>query len=144
MRGSPPVQLAFLLLGFFVVGVPLVQLTHGRTQAGPQAAPHALSAAVTPVFIRLRYSQKPLQLVLKDGSGHVLTPAGLAASPVEIHTQAIIPPEGLEFFLSAEWPPETPETAVTVEIEPDALQSRSQTRWSLDGRIEDTVAFTWK
>ena len=63
MRGSPPFQLALLLLGFFVLGVPLVQLTSGRPApmtARPAAVPSA--EASRPVLIRVRYVNQPQTL----------------------------------------------------------------------------------
>ena len=145
MRGSPPVQLALLLLGFFAVGVPLVQLTHGRSEP-PAQVQNAMPTAVEnrPVFVRVRYAHKPLKLVLKKGGEDLLINPDLAVSPVESHARFAVPVEGLELSLRAEWPPGTPETALTVEVEPDGMEGRSQTCWSIGGRIEDTVTFTWK
>ena len=144
MRGSPPVQLALLLLGFFAVGVPLVQLTHGRSEAVVPKAATSKAEEALPVLVRIRYSQKPSKLEVKKGSESVLPQGGLAASPVEIHAAFGNVQEELEFSVVAEWPAGTPETALTIEVEPDGLPGRSQTFWSINGRIEDAASFTWK
>ncbi|MDB6073525.1 MAG: hypothetical protein JWO89_1165 [Verrucomicrobiaceae bacterium] len=144
MRGSPPVQLALLLIGFFVLGVPLVQLTHGGAE--PVTSPiHATAATdAKPVFVRIRYSQKPLKLEVKRGTESVLPSGGLAVSPIEAHTTLASQQDGLEFSVLAEWPAGTPDTALTIEVEPDSLDGRTQTLWSTNGRIEDIASFTWK
>ena len=145
MRGSPPVQLALLLLGFFVVGVPLVQLTHGRSEAVVPKAVALKAGEARPVLVRIRYSQKPSKLEVRKGGENVLPQGGLAVSPVEIHAAfSRVREEGLEFSVVAEWPAGTPDTALTIEVEPDGFEERSQTFWSIDGRIEDAALFTWK
>ena len=66
MRGSPPFQLALLLLGFFVLGVPLVQLTSGRP-VPMTPRPAASAEASRPVLIRVRYVNLPQTLSVKLG-----------------------------------------------------------------------------
>ncbi|MDB6119039.1 MAG: hypothetical protein JWO08_2820 [Verrucomicrobiaceae bacterium] len=144
MRGSPPVQLAFLLLGFFILGVPLVRLTHGGAESVTGAIRTTSATDAKPVFVRIRYSQKPLKLEVKRGGENVLPAGDLTASPVEAHTTLLSPLEGLEFSVAAEWPSGTPDTALTIEVEPDSLDGRTQTLWSTNGRIEDIASFTWK
>ena len=144
MRGSPPVQLAFLLLGFFVVGVPLVQLTQGRTQTTALERQTLVHDEACTVFLRVRYAHKPSKLVVKSGEVDMLAQADPGVSPVEGRSTMIVAPEGLELSVMAEWPAGTPETALTVEVEPDAMDGRSKTFWSIDGRIADIAAFTWK
>ena len=143
MRGTPPVQLAFLLLGFFLLAVPLVQLTHGRTEPVAAARPVATGEG-RQVFIRARYAHQPVKLLVKHGADDLLPQPDLAVSPVEGRAKIEIPQAGLELSVQAEWPAGTPDTALTIEVDPDALESRSQTLWSQDGRIEDTMFFSWK
>ncbi len=143
MRGSPPVQLALLLIGFIAVGVPLVQLTHGRSDTVVPKVTTSKAEEARPVLIRIRYSQKPSKLEIKKGAESVLPQGDLAASPVEIYAAFSKVQEELEFSVAAEWPAGTPETALTIEVEPDNLEGRSQTFWSINGRIEDAASFTW-
>lgn len=143
MRGSPPVQLTLLLLVFLGVGIPLVRLTHGGAQPSV-AAPAADAEGPRPVFYRIRYAQKPSKLVIKQGSSELPLPATLPPSPLEGHASLAFTAQSLEWQVLAEWPPGTPETALTIEVEPDHLDKRSQTNWSIDGRIEDVFTFAWK
>ena len=145
MRGSPPFQLALLLLGFFVLGVPLVQLTRGRPApmtARPAAVPSA--EASRPVLIRVRYVNQPQTLSVKVDGKELLPRPAPGTSPMEARTAFVIPQEGVELHVQATWPAGGPEMPVTVEVEPDALDVQSRTLWSIDGRIDDTLAFVWK
>jgi len=143
MRGSPPFQLALLLLGFFVLGVPLVQLTSGRP-VPMTPRPAASAEASRPVLIRVRYVNLPQTLSVKLGGKELLPHTAPGTSPLEARTSFVIPPEGIELHVQATWPAGGPEMPVTVEIEPDGLDVQSHTLWSIDGRIDDTLAFAWK
>ena len=46
--------------------------------------------------------------------------------------------------VSATWPGNTPDTALTLEFEPDGLESRSETRWSSGGSLDEVITFSWK
>jgi hypothetical protein len=50
----------------------------------------------------------------------------------------------VDVFLSATWPQNTPDTALTLEIEPDGLEARSETRWSAAGSLDEVITFSWK
>lgn len=143
MRGSPPVQLALLLLGFFVVGIPLVQLTHGRLDSAVALPQKVMVDEARPVLVRIRYSQAPTKLEVKNGAQSLVPQGGLAPSPIEVESTFAGARQGLELSVVAEWPTGTPDTALTLEVEPDHLESRSHTLWSVHGRIEDTASFTW-
>ena len=41
-------------------------------------------------------------------------------------------------------PENTPDTALTLEIEPDGLEARSETRWSSAGNLDEVITFSWK
>ena len=142
MRGSPPVQLTLLLLVFLGVGIPLVRLTSGT--APSLESPATVEEGPRSVFYRIRYAQVPRKLVIKQGSTELPLPASLPPSPLEGHASLALAAQSLEWQVLAEWPPGTAETALTIEVEPDHLDKRSQTNWSIDGRIEDVFIFAWK
>ncbi len=96
------------------------------------------------MFYRVRYAQPPRKLVIKHGTGELPLPAMLPPSPLEGHASLALAAQSLEWHVIAEWPPGTPETALTIEVEPDRLDKRSQTNWSIDARIEDVFTFAWK
>ncbi len=145
MRGSPPVQLALLLAGFLLVAVPLMQLTNAKN-VGPEAAiPGANEAqAATPATLRVRFAHRPTELSIKHGDRNLLQGVDVSESPVEAGLEVVIPKEGIEFQVSAKWPEGTPDTALTVDLEPDAMDTQSQTRWSVAGTMQETIVFQWK
>jgi hypothetical protein len=51
--------------------------------------------------------------------------------------------EGNELVLEVKWPEGVGATAVTVELEPEGLDMRSETRWSDGGAISDVLTFVW-
>lgn len=145
MRGSPPVQLALLLAGFLLVAVPLMQLTNAKN-VGPEAAiPGANEAqTATPATLRVRFAHRPMQISIKHGGRELLEGVEASESPVETGVDLVIPKEGVEFQVNAKWPEGTPDTALTVELEPDAMDTQSQTRWSVAGTMQETIVFQWK
>ncbi len=147
MRGSPPVQLALLLLGFLALAVPLFQLTAARSEPAVPATASATNTATpnrVPTTLRVRYAHQPATLSLKLGGRELLPQPDLSASPVEATVDLEIPAEGLELQVQTTWPAGTPETAVTVELEPDGIDAQSQTRWSSGSRLEEVLLFHWK
>jgi len=145
MRGSPPLQLALLILGFVLLTVPLARLT--SDPARQTGLPVDLASAKTvSVTLRLRTRDAPLAASLKL-AGRELLPAKLQRGPwsstVELNADIPIPKEGIEFFLTVAWPPGVPDTAITLEVEPDGLDAQSQTRWSSGGQVSEALLFHW-
>jgi len=141
MRGFPPIQIFLLCLAFIVLAIPLSQLTG--------AASHAKAAAVKVVegqsvkaLLRLRYAHKPSKLSLKIGKKELM--AEIGASPIELDTSLPSAKDGVDVFLSATWAEGTPDTSITLELEPDGLASRSETRWSSAGSLDEVITFEWK
>ena len=93
-------------------------------------------------LLRLRYAHRPTRLSLKIDDKELITEIG--ESPMEIDAKVASPKEGFDVFLNATWPDNTPDTAVTLEIEPDGLDSRSETRWSSAGTFDEVITFSWK
>lgn len=150
MRGFPPLQIFLLGLAFGMLAVPLYQLT-GQTQSMPgnateaEAAPAGGSSQPDKVeaLIRLRYAHQPKSVSLKQGDRELLKDADLAASPLEISTDLMISKDGNELTLQATWPEGTPDTALTLEIEPDGLEVRKETLWSADAALDEILTLTW-
>lgn len=142
MRGSPPLHLALFLIGFAFLAVPLVKLTSApaaRTAFTPVAA---VVSEKVPVLVRLRFAHPPVKVRLALGSQILVD--GPVQSPHELTHEIKLPPDGIELSLSATWPDGTPDTAVTVELEPDALDARSETRWSIGPSLEEVIPFVWR
>ncbi|MBL9115711.1 MAG: hypothetical protein JNJ83_11950 [Verrucomicrobiaceae bacterium] len=142
MTGSPPLHLALLLVVFIVLSVPLVQLTSApshRVMIPSEEVEDDIVAGV----LRFRWAHLPNQVTLKCGD-LVFYDSKPEGSILEKEIQLKIPDEGVELSLHAEWPANTPDTAITVELEPDGLDGRSETKWSSESRLDDVITFIWK
>lgn len=142
MRSSPPVQLAFVVLGFLVLAWPLIQLTSTRPTVVAAVVQTVAQAATTPCLLRVSYAHPPQSLSVRLGEKLLLSavePGGLS----EIQAQLPLAKDGLELTLAAQWPAGTPRTALTVELEPDGLDASSQTRWSDTGEMNEVLLYEW-
>lgn len=149
MRGYPPIQLFFLMLAFGAMAVPLARLTFAREKpAAIVAAPRETKAKHTPTQLRIRFAHPVKSLSVKLGDRELLknTTAGVAKfmSPVEAKLDLDIPADGIEFIVSAEWPEGTSDTALTLDLEPDGLDSKSETRWSSGHQMTEVLSFQWR
>lgn len=162
MRGFPPIQIFILGLLFGLLAVPLANLTGLGRQAGQAHEDHdghdhdpkvvkggtehpegEHKHVEVPALIRLRYAHKPLSISLKSGGRELLAKLDLAASPAELQTEVEVSHEGNEFSLEARWPEGTPDTALTVEIEPDGFDARRETCWSNGPELAEILTLTW-
>jgi len=141
MRGSPPLHLSLFLLGFAMLALPLVKLTSATPSSASksEAKPVAEEASA---LMRLRFAHKPLhvrlaheQKLLFEGPTDVLH---------ELFQSLPVPEEGVELALTVQWPEGTPDTAVTLELEPDGLDTQSQTRWSSGLTLDEVIPFVWR
>lgn len=145
MRGFPPLHLLLFSIGFALFAIPLTRLTQSRAAASapsPAASSSPAEALVTPAILRLRCAHLPAKISLTF-NGRELLPAAAPAFAVEESLQVPIPPDGIELKLEAEWPGGTPDTAISVELEPDGHETLSQTRWSTDGRLSEILVYQW-
>lgn len=142
MRGSPPIQLFLLALAFALLAFPLTRLTGGGARVARAAATTAEVREV-PALIRLRFAHPPRQIRLSQDERDLLAGADLWASPVEIETRLRLGTDGEELRLEATWPEGTPDTAISVEIEPEGHETREQTRWSDGPELNDLLLFQW-
>jgi hypothetical protein len=165
MRGFPPLQIFVLGLLFGLLAVPLAHLTGQAPRpveernGASTSADHAGESQVVkgtsehpegehkhvevPALIRVRYAHRPLSLSLKAEGTELLTKLDLNNSPVEVTAEIEVSHDGNEFNLEAAWPPGTPDTALTVEIEPEGLDARTETRWSTEASLHEILTFSW-
>jgi hypothetical protein len=141
MRGFPPIQIFLLCLTFIVLAVPLSQLT-GTTSHVQHTEKKEKESPSVKTFLRLRYAHKPATLSLKIAGKELITK--IEASPIEMNTTLPDTQHGVDVFLSATWPEGTPDTSLTLELEPDGLATRSETRWSTAGSLDEVITFIWK
>ena len=142
MRGFPPIQIFLLCLAFIGLAIPLSYLTGSSAQAKPVVKSPVKEGTSTDARLRLRYAHAPSKLSVKVGDKELVS--SIEASPVEIKAPLAAVKEGVDVFVSATWPEGTPDTALTLELEPDGLESRSETRWSAGGSLDEVLTFVWK
>jgi hypothetical protein len=156
MRGSPMLHLLLLITAFLLLSVPLRHLTGavrvgGGTGEGVKAGvvdgmeehPEGEHVHRVPVRVRVRFVGVPETMRLQVGERDLLKGMGFGTSPVECEAEMEIGHEGNEMVLEAKWPEGAGEAAVTVELEPEGLDGRSETRWSEGGTISDVLTFVW-
>jgi hypothetical protein len=149
-------HLLLLITAFVLLSVPLRHLTgavkseSGQAVAGASGVvegmeehPEGEHVHRVPVRIRVRYAHAPEMMRLEAGERDFLKGASLGTSPVECEAEMEIGHEGNEFVLEVKWPEGVGATAVTVELEPEGLDMRSETRWSEGGAISDVLTFVW-
>ena len=140
MRGSPPIQLFLLVLAFGLAGVVLARLTGNEVKEGPKAVKKAEKSKMT---LRLSWAGKLEKLSLKHEERELASKVDLSGDEAEIGIEAEVAKTGVELFLDAKWADGTPKTALSVELEPDGQEARSQTRWTTEAAVNDLLVFTW-
>jgi hypothetical protein len=141
MRGFPPIQIFLLCLMFGVIAVPLSHLT-GETSNAKVVVTSSEAASSINALLRLRFAHRPASLSLKVADQEAFSAVGESPMEAEVSLSAL--ERGVDVFLVATWPEGTPDTALTLEIEPDGLEVRSETRWSSSGGLDEVITFTWK
>jgi len=141
MRGFPPIQIFLLCLMFGVIAVPLSHLT-GETSNAKVVVTSSEAASSINALLRLRFAHRPASLSLKVADQEAFSAVG--ESPMEAEFSLPALDRGVDVFLVATWPEGTPDTVLTLEIEPDGLEVRSETRWSSSGGLDEVITFTWK
>ena len=142
MRGFPPLHLILLSLIFAIIGIPLYRLT----SAGPvrQEESEPVAGAKTAAYIRLKYAHRPTEVSARLGTDDLLKGISLDETSIESEVQIAIPPDGFEIILSAKWPEGTPDTALTLEVEPAGLDSKKETRWTSGSpELNEVIVFDW-
>jgi hypothetical protein len=147
MRGFPPLQLVIAIIGLALLAIPLVHLTRGaaRSQSSETSAvPPAVKATSRSAVVRVRFAHEPLRLKIRQGDRILLSAVPAVKSPLESEVPIFIGAQAPDFFVEAAWPAGTPETAVTLEIEPDSLETQADTAWSDQGVMNCLFHLAWK
>jgi len=142
MRGFPPIQIFLLCLTFGALAVPLSHLTGAASPVKAVTSTSPKAASTVKALLRLRYAHQPTSLSLKVADQQEIT--DVSASPLEADVTLPALEHGVDVFLIASWPEGTPDTAVTLEIEPEGLEMRSETRWSSAGALDEVITFSWE
>lgn len=72
--------------------------------------------------------------------------SGSPKRPVHEETECGLPLNNgsVTLTVSARWPENTPDTPVTLELEPEGKTTVSATRWSFGPSLNDSYSFSWK
>lgn len=166
MRGSPPFHLLLLAAAFVLAAIPLSRLTcardsghahdhehehHGHDHGervvvkGTDEHPEEEHVHHVETRVRLFFAHRPQSVSLLAGKKELLKDIDWtsAEAPLEVEAELEISHDGNELVLEATWPEGAPLTAVTVELEPEGLETRSETRWAAEGEVSDVLTFVW-
>ena len=144
MRGFPPLHLFVLTVIFLIIGVPLYRLTLlERTQPSPPVEASTDSSKIK-TYLRVKFAHRPTAMSAMSGETDLLKGVDFSSATMEPETTIEIPHSGVEILLHAKWPEGTPNTAVTLELEPEGLDSKSETRWTSGAaELNEVLVFDW-
>ena len=128
-----------ILLGFF-----LYNMTAGTpgAQEADLSSP-AAQAADVPTVITVRCAHRPEFLSISHG-GRVLWQSGTPGLHEEVECGLPLEDGSVTLTVSARWPEGTPDTPVTLELEPEGRPSSSAIRWFFGSFLNDSYFFSWK
>lgn len=145
MRGFPPLHLLLFAIAFGLVAVPLSHLTFARPAVVQiQKGKPAATAEGVHSYVRLRFAHVPEKVSVRLGEQLLMDEKTTSpAATMGAEATFVIPKEGIELLVQATWPAGTPNTAITVELEPDEKETRSQTHWSSNLAFSQIYSFVW-
>lgn len=143
MRGSPLQHTAAAVAGLLFIGVVLFRMTHSANADHPAVPERPDQTVATMIFIRTSH---PLaKLTLRQDSRTILDLTEPEDGEWEIESQLVSPEDGTELVLEAVWKSDADRghAAITVQVEPDAFETKSLTEWSDENEIEAYFNFQW-
>lgn len=146
MHGSPFRQFLLTLAGVIMLGCFLFAATRPAKHAEKPPTPPSTSQDNTiPTFMSVKYAHKPLSLRISLAEEKA-APVLYQGSPteMEISTSIDIPRKpATTIIVEASWPEGTPDTPISITLEPDGLPSRTSTNWSISRELHNTYLFSW-
>lgn len=142
---SSPLRQFFPALGAVILlGLFLYNMTAGTPPAQEVSRPTPTEqSAEVPTVITVRCAHRPESLSISHG-GRVLWQSGSPGLHEEVECGLPLEDGSVTLTVSARWPEGTPDTPVTLELEPEGRQAASATRWSFGPALNDTYSFSWK
>lgn len=144
MTSSPLRQFVLALLGAVCIGLALHHATSGEKAVS--ITPPAYTAApgsATPAVMTVRCAHQPESLSISCGT-NVIWSATRPALLTEAECSLPLQNGSATLTVTARWPANTPDTPVTLELEPEGKQAETVTRWSFGNTLTDTYSFSWK
>lgn len=142
---SSPLRQFFPALGVVVLlGLFLYRMTAGTPPAQEVSRPaSAEQSADVPTVITVRCAHRPEFLSISHG-GRVLWQSFTPGLHEEVECGLPLENGSVTLTVSARWPEDTPDTPVTLELEPEGREAASATRWSFGPSLNDSYSFSWK
>lgn len=142
---SSPLRQFFPALGAVILlGLFLYNMTAGTPPAREMSRPApAEQTADIPTVITVRCAHRPESLSISH-AGRVLWQSGSPGLHEEVECGLPLKEDSITLTVSARWPEGTPDTPVTLELEPEGRQAASATRWSFGPSLNDSYSFSWK
>ena len=128
-----------ILLGFFLYNMT-------APSPGTQGTAHSTPAAPTtdvPTVITVRCAHRPEALSISCG-GRLLWQPETPGLHEETECGLPLKDGSVILTVSARWPENTPDTPVTLELEPEGKPTVSATRWSFGPSLNDSYSFSWE
>ncbi len=128
MEGRPWVRVALLLIGFSLLGIPVWSMTRER-KTSSMNAPSVVAAPAQQLHVTVSFAEPPSSFRLKYHD-EILCEGSASDREFSCDWDIVVPPEGVDLLLKAEWPSQSPKTAVRVEITRDDSVLVDQTFWA--------------
>lgn len=144
MQGHPLKQLLLTLLLVALLVPVILRLTGGAQPATPQQVDKGRQQGeLTPVTIRLQFAHPPELVLLKDRATPLWTIEGEGTtSQFELQRSLDLTEGLLELPVEVRWPEGTPETALTLSIEPEGMEAREVTLWG-SATLNEFIELHW-
>ncbi|MDA0812956.1 MAG: hypothetical protein O3C21_11295 [Verrucomicrobia bacterium] len=143
MKGSPVFRTLAAVVGLVSIGIVLFRITQANDRTSTVSAERAVTATAVPALIRIRTSHPPQSLTLRQESRIIAEFKNSQDQEWEIESSLTDPADGVELLLEANWEDGPDHVAVTVELEPDALEAKSHTEWSDSDELSVFLDFRW-
>lgn len=140
----PPVlRFCLTLAGALLFGWPLAAMLQRMPANAPAPVPAHPAQATAPAVLTVHFTGEPTRLAVYRGAKCIATLPGGETSPWEAEIDLPENARTLELRADGEWPADSGEQAVTLELEPMRQRTREATRWAQQGRMNDIFTFTW-
>ncbi len=144
MTGSPLRQIIPALLGVCLTGCLLYHITAppGAAQVS-EVRPAADGAHEMPVMLCVKCAHRPESIIIRHGQ-QIIWQAQAPQTYEEARCSLPAPAAELTLTVSARWPQDTPDTPITLTLEPEGKHAATGTVWSFGPELNDTCTFSWK
>jgi hypothetical protein len=148
VRGFPPFQLIFVILGFLALAAALAAVTRPRSVVSETTAATEPAKQEMTARLLIRWAHQPEQVTIThegrpwaDLRGEALTlPCEISVTlPHPAHEQPNFI-HSIECLVQARWPAGTPETALSLTLEPVGHEPAELTLWAQES-VDEIVVF---